>query len=113
ASYARRCAVEQVDREAPLEHHDQGVNRPYERRPEWRYEQILNGAEEPAGTETEESGVDVHVNPVIAGRRASRGKSGGFAVPPGPARQFLRAERAFAQRAAQTVADERIRFSLR
>jgi hypothetical protein len=48
-SNATACgAIEQIDREAPLEHHDERVHRPHQRHPHWRHEHVLHHAEQAA-----------------------------------------------------------------
>src|SRR3989442_59174 len=61
APEARRRVVEQIDREAPLEHHDQRVDRPHQRHPQRRDEQVLHGDQQLAGADPQEPGVDVNV----------------------------------------------------
>ena len=88
------------------------MHSPDERHPERSHEQILDRAQQPSGAETQHACVDVHVDPVVARRSARRDESGGLAVASAVSRQFP-AERPVAERAPETVADERICFPRR
>jgi hypothetical protein len=106
-------AVEQIQREAPFEHHQQRVRRPDERHPHRRDEEVLHRDEQACRAEAEQARVDVHVHAEVTRLRRRGGEARRLAVAAPRSRQLAAAERALAQRAAEAVADEWIGFGPR
>ena len=88
------------------------MHRPHQRHPRRRHEQVLDGAEEAAAAEPENSRIDVHVDAEILRWRARCDEAGGLTVSAARGREFFATECAPTGGAAQAVADERVCFLL-